>query len=149
MKKWVLENKPDAIIVSQFVHSDSPQNEYRDALTSLRSIVPNILLIENNPIFPDGKNYMVRRPLVMSPYKPPKEFSQSNMQIIDQVASNQLANWARNNEISTLNFDAIFCNRGICSRWSDAGWLYRDADHFSVAGAALTIPKISNYLRLL
>ena len=148
MKKWVEENKPYAIIVSQFVHFDSSQKDLRDALTSLRLIVPNILLIENSPIFPDGKNFMVRRPLVMSPYKPPKEFSQSNMQIIDQVASNQLANWARNNGISTLNFDAIFCNRGICSRWSDAGWLYRDDGHFSVAGAALTIPKLSNYLRL-
>ena len=147
MKRWVEENKPYAIIVSQYVKSDSSQKDLRDALTTLRSLVPNILLIENNPIFPDAKDFMVRRPLAMSPYKPPKEFSQLNMQIIDQVASNQLANWARSNGIFTISFASLFCKRGVCSRFSNKGWLYRDADHFSVVGAELTIPQISAFLK--
>jgi len=148
MKKWVEKNKPHAIIVSQFVRSNSSQSDLKDALATLHSIVPNILLVENNPVFPDGLDFMVGRPLIMSPYKPPKEFEQSMMQFRDKNASNQLASWARSNEISTLSFDSIFCNKGICSRWSNAGWLYLDADHFSVAGAKLTIPMLSNYLRL-
>ena len=147
MKKWVKENKPDTIIVSQFVRSDSSQNDLRNALSTLQSIVPNMLLIENNPIFPDRENFMVRRPLVMSPDKPLKEFSQSSMDIIDQVASNHLANWARKNQIYTLNFESTFCKRGICSRWSEAGWLYRDYDHLSVVGAKLTIPLLEASLK--
>ena len=147
MKKWVAENKPYAIIVSQFVHSDSSQNDLRDALTTLRSIVPNILLIENNPIFPDEKDFMISRPIVMPAYKPPKSFQQSIMQTVDKNASDLLANWARGNGIFTISFDSLFCEKGVCSRYSDKGWLYRDDDHFSVVGAVLTIPQISSFLK--
>ena len=147
MKKWVEENKPYAIIVSQFVYSDSSQDDLRDALSTLRSIVPNILLIENNPIFPDEKDFMIARPIVMSPYKPPKSFQQSKMQTVDKNASDLLANWARSNLISTISIDSLFCKKGVCSRYSDKGWLYGDDDHFSVVGAELTIPQIATFLK--
>jgi peptidoglycan/LPS O-acetylase OafA/YrhL len=147
MKKWVEQNKPNAIIVSQYVQSDSPQNDLRDALTTLRSIVPIILIIENNPIFPDHKDFMTSRPIVMPAYKPPKSFQQSKMQTVDKNASDLLANWARGNGIFTISFDSLFCEKGVCNRYSDTGWLYRDADHFSVVGAELTIPQISAFLK--
>ena len=147
MKKWVLANKPEVIIVSQFVHSDSSQKDLRNALSTLHAIVPHILLIENNPIFPDEKDFMVQRPLVMSPYKPPKSFRQSDMQIKDRNASNQLANWARNNSISTMNFNSLFCNNEICTRHTGTDWLYWDDDHLSVAGAELTIPQLIAFLK--
>jgi peptidoglycan/LPS O-acetylase OafA/YrhL len=147
MKKWVEENRPYAIIVSQFIHSDSSQNDLRDALSTLRSIVPNILLIENNPIFPDEKNFMRQRPIVMPAYKPPKSFQQSMMQTVDKNASDLLANWARRNGVFTMSFDSLFCEKGVCSRYSNKGWLYRDDDHFSVVGAELTIPQISTFLK--
>jgi hypothetical protein len=147
MKEWVERNKPYAIIVSQFVHSDSSQNDFRDALTTLRSIVPNILLIGNNPIFPDEKHFMVERPIIMPAYKPPKRFQQSMMQTVDKNASDILANWSRSNGISTVSFDSLFCEEGVCIRYSEKGWLYRDVDHFSVVGAQLTIPQISAFLK--
>jgi peptidoglycan/LPS O-acetylase OafA/YrhL len=149
MKKWVKENKPNAIIVSQFVRFDSSQNDLRDALLTLRSIVPNVLLIENIPVFPDEKDYNVPRPIFMSIYKPPKSFNQSMMQTKDENASNLLANWAKGNQIFTMNFKSLFCEKRVCSRHSDRGWLYRDDDHLSVAGAELTIPQLSAYLKRL
>lgn len=147
MKKWVEENRPYAIIVSQLVRSNSSQKDLRDAVSTLRSIVPNILLIENNPIFPDKKNYMIGRPIVMPAYKPPKSFSQSIMQTEYKNASDLLANWARSNGIFTISFDSLFCEKGVCSRFSDKGWLYRDVTHFSVVGAEITIPHLSAFLR--
>jgi peptidoglycan/LPS O-acetylase OafA/YrhL len=147
MKKWVEENKPNAIIASQFVYSNSSQNDLRNALSTLRSIVPNILLIENNPIFPDEKDFMVSRPITMPVYKPPKIFQQSIMQTVDKNASDLLANWARRNGIFTISFDSLFCKKGVCSRYSDKGWLYRDNNHFSVIGAELTIPQLSAFLQ--
>jgi hypothetical protein len=147
MKKWVEENRPYAIIVSQFVHSDSSQNDLRNALSTLRSIVPNILLIENNPIFPDEKNFMRQRPIVMPAYKPPKSFQQSMMQTVDKNASDLLANWAERNGVFTMSFDSLFCEKGVCNRYSDKGWLYRDDNHLSVVGAELTIPQISAFLK--
>jgi peptidoglycan/LPS O-acetylase OafA/YrhL len=148
-KQWVEENKPDAIIVSQFVRSDSSINDLKKALRTLQSIVPNLLLIENNPIFPDERDFMVRRPLVLQPYKAPKLFKQTQMEFRDMNASNLLANWARKNNIYTMNFESLFCNGEICTRWSEAGWLYRDDDHFSVIGASLTIPQIITFLKML
>jgi len=147
MKKWVEENRPYAIIVSQYVYSDSSQNDLRDALMTLRLINQNVLLIENNPIFPDEKGYIFERPIVMPAYKPPKSFQQSIMRTENKNASDLLANWARSNGISTMSFDSLFCENGVCSRYSDKGWLYRDEDHFSVVGAELTIPQISAFLK--
>ena len=147
MKDWVEKNKPYAIIVSQFVRSNSSQKDLRDALSTLRSVVPNILLIENNPIFPDENDFMVGRPIVMPAHKPPKSFQQSKMQTVDKNASNLLANWARSKGIFTMSFDSLFCEKGVCSRYSDKGWLYRDDDHFSVVGGELTIPQILAFLK--
>ena len=146
MKKWVEENNPFAIIVSQFVRSDSSQDDLRNALSTLRLVVPKLLLIENNPIFPDKKDFMIDRPIVMPVYDPPKTFLQSRMQTEDKNASDSLANWARSNGIFTLSFDSLFCVKGSCTRYSDKGWLYRDVDHLSVVGAELTIPRISAFL---
>ena len=147
MKKWVEENKPTAIIISLFIRSNYSQSNLKNQLSELQSINPNILLIENVPIFPDEKDFMVRRPLIMSPYKPPKVFIQSMMQTKHKNVSNQLANWAKKKGMLTINFDSIFCNQEICTRWSGAEWLYRDWNHLSNAGAALTIPQLINFLK--
>ncbi|TRZ75812.1 MAG: acyltransferase, partial [Chitinophagaceae bacterium] len=79
MRRWILEYKPDAIILSQFVYADSleqrdskdawsSQIDLRDALSKLKSIVPHLLVVENIPIFPDEKDFMIERPLIMKPY---------------------------------------------------------------------------------
>lgn len=147
MEKWVEDNKPDAIIISWYVRSDSSQSYLKDTLTTLRSIVPNVLLIENNPIFPDGKDFMIGRPIVMPAYKPPKSFQQSRMEKVDKNTSDLLASWARSNGIFTMSFNSLFCEKGVCSRYSDKGWLYVDDNHFSLPGAELTTPKITEFLK--
>ena len=145
--EWVLRNTPNVIIVSQSITSESNLSDLENALTTLHSIVPNILLIENTPIFPDGKDFMVSRPLFMSPYEPPKSFLRTEMDSNGKYSSNQLAMWARSNGISTMNFTPLFCGEKICSRFSNGLWLYRDMSHLSVYGAELTIPQIENFLK--
>ena len=147
MREFVLKNRPSAIIVSEFVQSYSSQTDLQNALRILKSIVLNILLIQNSPVFPDSKDFMVPRPIIMSPYKPPKKFVYPAMEYEDKSASDLLVKWATANGITTMNFEALFCKSDICSRYSGSDWLYRDADHFSVIGAELTIPQLSNYLR--
>ena len=146
MKQWVQMNRPDAIIVSQFVYKDCSQADLRRALLDLKAQVPNILIIENNPIFPDAQDFGELRPIVMSRYNPPKSFKQSEMQTKDQPASNDLATWAMTNGIQTLNLNSLFCKDYICHRFSNGQWLYIDDDHFSVAGAQLIIPTLEIYL---
>ena len=146
---WIKVNKPVAVVVSQFIYRDSNQINLRHALSALHLIVPNILLIENNPVFPDKKDFMVQRALVLSPYKPAESFKQSNMDIRDKDASSLLSKWARINGISTMNFDYLFCKNEICARRSGNKWLYADSNHLSVDGAALTVPYFSAYLKQL
>jgi oligoribonuclease NrnB/cAMP/cGMP phosphodiesterase (DHH superfamily) len=90
---------------------------------------------------------MVARPLIMTPYKPPESFLKSKMQNIDKNASDSLANWANNNEISTVSFESIFCTNQVCNRYLNSNWLFRDGSHLSTAGAALTIPELLAFLR--
>jgi len=146
---WIKTNKPAVVVVSQFIFRDSSQSDLRNALTTLHLAVPNLLLIENNPVFPDRKDFMVQRALILSPYKPAESFKQSNMDTIDEYASSLLSNWARNNGISTMNFDSLFCKNEICTRYSENKWLYADTNHLSVDGAALTVPQFTTYLNAL
>ena len=147
MKSWIQVNKPDLIIISQYVRSELSQGEIRSGISTLKAIIPDILLIENTPVFPDKEDFMVPRTILMSQYKPPKTFKLSEMQIKDQASSNQLAKWAKGNDIFTMNFNSLFCDSVNCKRFSNSGWLYRDDDHLSVVGAKLTIPQLTMFLK--
>jgi peptidoglycan/LPS O-acetylase OafA/YrhL len=142
--KWISESKPDLIIVSQFVLSDSSLLDMRKALTQLQVLVPKILLIENNPVFP---NTSLDNPIIMFPNNPPKSVKESEMNLQHKMASDDLAIWARLEGISTLNFMTLFCKEGNCNRYARSKWLYWDDDHLSVTGAALTIPKFEAFLK--
>lgn len=147
MKEWVLLNKPETIIVSQYTRFNSTQSDLRDALLDLKKIVPSTMLIENTPVFPDGEDFMVRRPLVMSVYSPPKNFPKHVMDLTDELASNQLAEWARSRNINTLNLNSLFCSSSFCVRYSDVGWLFGDSHHFSSAGVKLVVPALDSFLK--
>ena len=146
IKTWVLENKPEVIIISEFVRIETSQFDLRNNLRMLKSLVKNVLLIENNPVFPDERDFMVARPIVLSPYNPPRSFTVSEMNNRDVESSDKLANWARRNGILTMNFNSLYCNKEFCNRFVGSDWLYLDDDHLSVAGARLTIPKLTNFL---
>jgi len=145
--EWISQNTPDLIIVSQLTYFEANLSDLKNALSAIHTIVPNILLIENTPKFPDDKDYMVPRPLLMSPYEPPKSFLLTEMESSGKYYSNQLAMWARSNGISTMDFTPLFCGEKICSRFSNGLWLYRDTGHLSVDGAELTITQIENFLK--
>ena len=65
----------------------------------------------------------------------------------DQDSSDRLAAFAKNNDIFTLNLESVFCKNNICFRYSNGDWLYNDANHFSVKGAELVVPKFRRFFR--
>lgn len=144
---WVKANKPSVVIVSQYVLAEFSQNDLRDALSSLKSITPNVLLIGNTPVFPDESRFMVRLPLLFPRYDPPKYFPQSKMLVMDKFASDELGKWAQENQIDTMDLSPLFCSGNLCSRYSDAGWLYSDEDHLSLEGAKLAGPLLDEYFK--
>ena len=84
---WVKINQPEVIVVSQYIKSDASLNLLKSALTELRSNSEQLLLIANNPVFPDGCLYMRGRPLLsqlyLGPYNPPEWFSTEMMDNAD------------------------------------------------------------------
>ena len=146
MKTWVAKNKPDIIVVSYYIRENYSQQILQEALSSLKGEVAKIVLVENNPIFPDGNNFMVRRPILMTKYSPPPKFDISRMDYSNQHASDTLAKWAAQERISTLSLDKAFCDEASCLRFLDGDWLYRDVDHFSIRGAQRTIPYFRKLL---
>lgn len=144
---WVKVNRPSVVIVSQYVLAESSQIDLKNALSLLKSIAPNVLLIENTPVFPDESRFLVRLPLLFPRYDPPKFFPQSKMLVKDKLASDELGKWAQENQIDTMDLSPLFCSGNLCRRFSDAGWLYSDEDHLSLAGAKLAAPQIDDYLK--
>jgi len=146
MKTWVLNNKPNLIIISQFVYLNSSQSNLRSAISALQLINPNILLIENTPIFRTTPYNRTLISMILQS-SPSKIVPKSSMDNKHTKAFDDLSLWAKNNGIITMNFDSLFCNTDTCSMYSDAGWLYRDNDHFSLFGAALVIPQLTTFLK--
>jgi peptidoglycan/LPS O-acetylase OafA/YrhL len=150
MYKWVKLNKPELVIVSQRIMANSSQLELRRGLSSLKEATKYVLLVENTPEFPDGGEFMVNREtIIQAPFKLRKSFKVSEMSLENKAASDELATWARSNDILTLNLSSIFCNASNCTRFSDGYWLYRDTDHLSLEGGSLTKPAFEAFLRKL
>ena len=147
--QWISRNRPFSVIVSQYVHQSSSQISLRRALRELTKLTPNVLLIGNNPIFPDKNLYMVSRPIILSAYIPPKTFQLNQMDRTDKDASERLINWSQRNNIRTLDIESLFCNSTECSRFSKEGWLYRDVDHLTFVGAKRLEPEFRDYFQSL
>ena len=146
--KWIEAKRPDSIVISQFVQDSSELDNLKAALTQVKKYVPRILLISNSPVFPDFDNFMISRPLVMRPYDPPRSFNREEMIKTHINASNKLSSFARISGIQVLDLTPLFCGEIKCSRFENGKWLYRDDDHFSIAGAAKAIPQLKKFLEV-
>lgn len=146
MREYVIKNRPDAIIVSQYLHNSSSFIEIQSALLELKSLTSNILIIGNHPIFPYDKYFMKLNTILKFNYEPQKIVNENFMHKIDEESSINHLIWAERNGIKTENFKELFCKNGVCSRFSDGKWLYRDMSHLSIYGADLTVPFFTEYL---
>ena len=143
---WLKVNDTDTVIVSRFIDEKSSMTDLINDLKIIKSVVPRVLLIENNPIFPDQSKYMVQRPIIMPKYEAPKFFLESEMENKDRNASDLLGKWARGNEITTINFHSSLCINGYCTRYFNNEWLYYDDDHFSISGEKFISPLVEKFL---
>lgn len=146
MLSWVIKNKPDLIIVSQYIQKDFSQFDLQNALLKLKLHVPNILVIGNNPIFPDDPSNL---PLIFRLLQkvPATQVPISYMNYRDKESSDELIEWAKSNGISTLNLWPLYCDEAKCIRYLNSKWLYADSHHLTIAGASLAIPEFEFYLK--
>lgn len=144
--RWIESNSPTAVIVAEYARSTNNLDSLSDGLSRIKKLVQSVLLVRNVPIFPDVRDFMMDRPIVMEAYEPPKFFKEADMDTSDQEASNKLAEFAQKNGIETVNFRSLFCDGKVCLRFSDReGWLYLDTNHLSVVGAQRTIGHFEDF----
>lgn len=146
-EEWIRVYKPDLLIISQFWNGTTLVDEVSKNLFYLKNLIPNILVLENNPIWPDPSRFRLAGYLVAPKDFLPKTFPLSQMGSKEKNISNKIASLAKKLEIDTKNFDQIFCSNNVCTRYSEFGWLYNDYNHFTSAGANMTIPILSEYLK--
>lgn len=146
MLRWVSENKPFIIVVSQFLGNTNISNgKVINPLIKLKSLTPNILLIGNNPVFP----LEVSNPVLFSSPNISKEVAVFNMQNEYMKISDDILELARNETITTMDLKHLFCNNERCFRSIDGSWFYTDSNHLSIKGAALIIPELERILKKL
>jgi peptidoglycan/LPS O-acetylase OafA/YrhL len=145
-KKWIVQNSPEIIIVSYNFSNFFNVSLLLDALIDIKPYTSKVVLIENNPVFPDKGKFGERLPLIVKPYTPPKFFPIIEMNNSGEATSDLLAILARNKEIETINVDHLFCKLDICYRWLNGEWLYGDDNHLSLAGADLIKPLLIEVL---
>jgi peptidoglycan/LPS O-acetylase OafA/YrhL len=146
MLRWVSENKPFFIVVSQFLGGRNVSNsKVINPLIKLKSLTPHILFIGNNPVFP----LKVSRPILFSSPNISKEVDIFNMQNEYMQISDDILELARNETITTMDIKHLFCNSQRCFRFMDGSWLYTDSNHLSIKGAALIIPELEYIIKQL
>lgn len=146
MRDWVKLNRPSAIIVSQYIDNGSSMKDLKEALLQLKGFVPNLAVVSNTLIFPDGKDFFVSRPLIRTPYQAPKIFSESQMVHLHDSANAEIMEFSKSQGIYVIDVNANYCDGIVCRRWSPEGWLFSDADHLSAVGASLAIPQFMDFL---
>ncbi len=146
MLAWVKSERPEAVIISQYVRKEFNQKLIRESILEIKKYVQKIALVENNPVFPDENDFMVSRPILMKQYNPPKKFRLSEMQNQDLLTSTEMMKWARSNSIEPLYIHQLFCDSFFCRRHDGSGWLYFDDDHLSVLGAGKATPIFRDFL---
>jgi len=142
--EYINLNRPNLVVVSYYMDQYLEQEIFKESLLKIKSIVPNLLLIENVPVFPDGNTFMTMGTIFTVHREYSRSFPEYSME--NKGMSDLLSVWASNHDIDTLSFYSVFCENGMCTRFENSNWLYTDNKHLSVYGAKKTIPIIDELL---
>lgn len=142
---YVVKNKPDFVILSQYNKSEFLQADLQNAILTLKKLNPNLLVVQTKPVFPDKADFQRERPIVLGDYSAPRYFEESKMETSNLQIQKDMAEFLKKNNIAFIDFRSIFCSDKICTRFSNGRWLYYDVDHFSIYGAELTKPFFLNF----
>jgi peptidoglycan/LPS O-acetylase OafA/YrhL len=132
---WINSNKPKVVIVSQRMHATTSFKDMEIALNKLKILTSNVILIGNNPVFSDSSKFMKTSLLIR--YHPDKQVLLGKMDQDSLIAADRFKALTRKLKIPYVDTKDIFCTADVCKRFENGNWLYWDAGHLSVYGAAL------------
>ena len=148
VKNWIILNKPEVIIVSQYITEKWNLDTTKDSLNFMQNNSKRVLLIGNNPIFPPTSvfgywpNISLLQILInLSRGNDPVMFQQSipitKMDTSGELNNDSLLYWAKTKGILVLDPWSLFCDAMYCHRKIGNNWLYFDYNHLSKYGADL------------
>lgn len=117
-----------------------------ESLDKVKLNVKNVILIKNNPVFPDEDSFLQLLPKLMPPYSNPVMLRQEEMVLVNTLTTQTLYAEARKKGILTIDISSEICRNGMCFRWLDGEWLYGDDNHLSVDGVDLLKPILFKVL---
>jgi len=137
---------PDAIVISQALYSDENTLGMLESIIQVNKLYPKLIVIGNNPTFPDSKEFMQLRPKILGEYQARKYYLVSNMNETYFEVSKKFLERLSSLNIKYLDPKDYFCTSLICKRWDNGNWLYFDAGHLSVYGANLASKDLKEFL---
>jgi peptidoglycan/LPS O-acetylase OafA/YrhL len=146
--RFLRDARPDLIIISQYWKSSSDLNLIKKQISRITSLGPEVLFIENTPVWPDISRYNLSG-FVITNYEIPKTFKVEKMDRSDEAASKELAHWSRKSGLLTADLSSLFCNEVECSRYASNRWLFSDYNHLSREGALMSVGLLKElFLRI-
>jgi peptidoglycan/LPS O-acetylase OafA/YrhL len=145
VSKWIEQNLPSLVVVSQYNGSFLPQQDIREAILRIKQYADEVLVIGNTPVFKD-KRFMTHPALFQEAYTP-RTFVRSNE--IDRThveVSKKFVEWVRSKGLIGLNLNELWCSDSGCTRKDYKDWLFFDRDHLSLQGASYFRPQLQNIL---
>lgn len=153
LQKYITNRNPDVIVLSEFIKNKIDLERLKKVSLTLVSPGRKIILIENNPIFPDSSVFMRYRPIlsqiIWQEHKMDfeKKFPVDQMELSFKLLSDQLVTWGSKNGITVVRIWDSFCNEQECTRYNDGVWLYSDYNHLSLDGANKLLPLLSQSIK--
>jgi peptidoglycan/LPS O-acetylase OafA/YrhL len=153
LQEYITNTNPDVIILSEFIKNTNDLERIKKVSLDLVSPGRKIVLIENNPIFPDRKNFMRYRPILSQIIQPKhkmdfkRTFPINQMELSFKLLSDELSIWGAKNNIAVVRSWDTFCNEQECTRYDNGVWLYSDYNHLSFEGANKLLPLLTQSIQ--
>jgi len=125
----------DVLLISNFYPPELNKEDIERNLTALSKLANKIVIIGQNPVFPDGASYFKGSFASQIKFNLPKRsFLLHEMNQGAIIAGKQWEQIAKKKNIDFIDTFSKFCNYENCIRYEKGNWLYFDDDHLSIAG---------------
>jgi len=138
---YIKSNHPTLVIISMN-YAQWEKSETERAILEIKSMVPNVLIINQTPTFTDVA-FMRFLSFFDKPYAPPPKMKLSSVDTRSLAANTYMAKFSEENDIPVLNPWPIFCDSIQCTRYEKNQWLYYDLHHLTIYGANKLRPLLT------
>jgi hypothetical protein len=152
---WLKQHSKAVVFVTVRSSSDRPSamkaSTFRKLLATnlieLSKLTERLIFLGPNPEFPDSAAFFSTPKLLWQLSEPyPKKYPKVKMDRYSFQDDEYFSERFLNTSVNYQSVISIFCSSEDCSRWSKAGWYYRDGNHLSIQGAERLFPIMTKLI---